>query len=403
MGAIRAFGLTLIFAQRTVCSQRNLYGWQSESSFYRLNLGMPVQSHVISLLFTKWPNSMKTMQAIVFNQSLPIEHKNVLFETTLPVPEPSGHDLLVKIDAVSVNPVDSKVRLRALPEKGEPKILGFDAVGTVQEKGELVTLFNVGDKVFYAGDVGRDGSNAEFQLVDERIVGQAPKKIDTPKAAAVPLTAITAYEMLFDRLQLDYRNHYIETAPSLLIVGAAGGVGSIMIQLAKALCPEATIIATASRPESQAWCKKMGADYVISHAKKDGGIQSQLKAIGIKHISHIASLTHTAQHFDDYVEIITPQGKICLIDDPTTPLNIAALKIKSVSLHWELMFTRPRFETEDMIKQHHILNKVSELLDTGIMQSTMTKKLDGITVENLIKAHSIIENGTMIGKLVLER
>ena len=343
------------------------------------------------------------MQAIVFNHSLPIDQENALFETTLDTPIATGRDLLVKIDAISVNPVDSKVRLRALPEQGEPKVLGFDAVGIVEAIGKDVSLFNVGDKVFYAGDVGRNGSNAEFQLVDERIVGKAPQKISTAHAAAVPLTTITAYEMLFDRLQVDYKNHYNLATPVILIVGAAGGVGSIMIQLAKALCTEAKVIATASRSESQDWCKKMGADHIISHADKDGGIQSQLLAIGIEQVSHIASLTHTAQHFNDYVDIIKPQGKICLIDDPATPLNFSALKAKSVSLHWELMFTRPRFETEDMIKQHHILNKVSELLDAGSIQSTMTKNLGEITAENLILAHSIIEEGTMIGKIVLER
>lgn len=342
------------------------------------------------------------MKAIVFNHSLPIDQKNAIFETTLDTPIATGRDLLVKIEAISVNPVDCKVRLRALPEQGEPKVLGFDAVGTVQAIGDDASLFKVGDVVFYAGDVGRSGSNAEYQLVDERIVGFAPKKIGKAPAAAIPLTAITAYEMLFDRLTIDHRNHYIKTAPTLLIVGAAGGVGSIMIQLAKALCPEATVIATASRTESQDWCKKMGADHVISHAQKDGGIQAQLNAIGIKQVSHIASLTHTAQHFDDYVEVIKPQGKICLIDDPTAPLNVQALKMKSVSLHWELMFTRARFETEDMIKQHHILNKVAELLDNGKIQSTMTKNLGPITAENIINAHSIIEQGTMIGKIVLE-
>lgn len=346
---------------------------------------------------------MTKMKAIVFNQSLPIEQTNALFETSVNMPAAVGRDLLVKIEAISVNPIDSKVRLRALPEQGEPKVLGFDAVGTVEAVGEDVTLFKVGDLVFYAGDVGRSGANADYQLVDERITGNAPKNVGKAEAAAMPLTAITAYEMLFDRLHVDYKSHYNFSAPTILIVGAAGGVGSIMIQLAKALCPEATVIATASRTESQAWCKKMGADHVISHAEKDGGIQSQLKAIGIEQVSHIASLTHTSQHFDDYIEVIKPQGKICLIDDPATPLNIQALKMKSVSLHWELMFTRPRFETEDMIKQHHILNKVAELLDSGKIQSTMTENVGDITVDNLIKAHSIIEKGNMIGKIVLEK
>lgn len=342
------------------------------------------------------------MKAIVFNHSLPIDQEQALFETTLDIPTASGRDVLVKIEAISVNPVDSKVRLRALPEKGESKILGFDAVGTVEAVGDTVSLFKVGDKVFYAGDVARNGSNADYQLVDERIVGNAPTTLSNAASAAMPLTAITAYEMLFDRLQLDYKNHYNLASPIVLIVGAAGGVGSVMIQLAKALCPEATIIATASRPESQAWCKKMGADHVISHAEKDGGIQTQLKTIGIEQVSHIASLTHTSQHFDDYIEIIKPQGKICLIDDPETPLNIQGLKMKSVSLHWELMFTRARFETEDMIKQHHILNKVAKLLDSGEIQSTMTLNLGQMNAQNMVKAHALIEKNTMIGKIVLE-
>ena len=245
----------------------------------------------------------------------------------LPTPEAHGHDILVEVSAISVNPVDAKIRANVSSEQGY-KVIGWDAVGTVKAVGDKVTLFNVGDRVYYAGDLTRQGSNAEFQLVDERIVGKAPTSISNAEIAALPLTAITAYEMLFDRLALDHRNHYIQTPPTLLIVGAAGGVGSIMIQLAKVLCPEVTVIATASRDESQAWCKKMGADHVISHSEKDGGIQKQLQAIGISQVSHIASLTHTSSHFDDYVEVIKPQGKICLIDDPATPLNLQALKMK---------------------------------------------------------------------------
>lgn len=342
------------------------------------------------------------MKAIVFNQSLPIDQPNALFEITLDKPTATGRDLLIKISAIGVNPVDSKVRLRALPDKvgkGAEKVLGFDAVGTVEAIGEQVSLFNVGDMVFYAGDVGRQGSNAEFQLCDERIVGFAPKNASHAQAAALPLTSITAYEILFDRLMIDQQNKYSTAAPVLLITGAAGGVGSIMIQLAKALCPQATVIATASREASQAWCEQMGADHVINH---HDGIQNALEKLGIKEVSHIASLTHTNQHFDDYIEIIKPQGKICLIDDPATPLNFQALKMKSVSLHWELMFTRARFETEDMIKQHHILNEVAQLVDAGKIQSTLTENLGTMNADNLIKAHEKMERGDMIGKLVLE-
>jgi zinc-binding alcohol dehydrogenase family protein len=341
------------------------------------------------------------MKAIVFNQSLPIEQPNALFETELETPVATGTDLLVNVQAVSINPVDSKIRLGSLPEKGDARVLGFDAVGTITAIGEQVSLFNVGDTVFYAGDITRPGTNAEYQLVDERIVGLAPNSISKADAAALPLTTITAYEMLFDRLHVDYKNRFNYAPPIILITGGAGGVGSAMIQLAKALIPEAVIIATASRAESQAWCKKMGADHVISHAKKDGGIYAQLQSIGIKQVSHIASLTHTAEHFDDYIEAIKPQGKICLIDDPDAPLNIKGLKLKSISLHWELMFTRSRFETDDMIKQHHILNKVSELVDNGKIISTATENLGEITVDNLKTAHAMVEKGDMIGKVVL--
>lgn len=338
------------------------------------------------------------MKAIVFNQSLAIIEPNALYETELPTPTATGKDLLVKIEGVSINPIDSKVRLRALPEVGEPKTLGFDAIGTVEAVGDDTSLFNVGDKVFYAGDVGRAGSNAEYQLVDERIAGHAPKKASNEDAVALPLTAITAYEMLFDRLQLDVKPKFVTKEPVLLISGAAGGVGSIMIQLAKAICPAATVIATASRPQSQDWCKKMGADIVINHYD---GIQAELEKHGIQEVTHIASLTHTSQHFDDFIEVIQPQGKICLIDDPASPLNIQALKMKSVSLHWELMFTRPRFETEDIVKQHHILNEVAELLDNGKIQTTRTKTLGSMTVSNLVEGHIQIEQGNTIGKMVL--
>jgi zinc-binding alcohol dehydrogenase family protein len=275
-------------------------------------------------------------------------------------------------------------------------------VGPGTAIGKEVTLFKVGDVVLSAGDVARQGSNSEFQLGDERILVRAPKNITKAEAAALPLTAITADEMLFDRLQVDFKNRFSISAPTILITGAAVCVGIAMIQIAKALIPESIVIATASRPESQAWCTKMGAAQVISHAKNDGGIAAQLASIGIKQASHIASLTHTSQHFDDYIEVIKPQGKICLIDDPTEPLNIHGLKMTSVSLNWELMFTRARVETDDMIKQHHILNKISELLDSGKIVTTATKNLGDITVENLTAAHAMVEKGDMIGKVVLE-
>lgn len=334
------------------------------------------------------------MKAVAINLSLPIDHPDALLDVELASPEVSGRDLLVEVEAISVNPIDCKMRMRALPEKGDYKVLGWDAVGTVKTVGPDATLFKPGDKVFYAGDITRSGSNSELQLIDERIVGRKPKSLTSAEAAAVPLTAITAWEMLFDRLQLPKDN---ETA-TLLISGAAGGVGSIMIQLVKALT-KAKVIATASRQDSQDWVASLGADVVINHHE---GIEKALKAQGISSVTHIASLTHTHQHFDDFAEVIAPQGKICLIDDPAEPLDIMKLKMKSVALIWELMFTRSRFETEDMIEQHHILNSVSELLDTGKIRSTLQNNYGKITAENLKKAHAAIESGKSIGKIVLE-
>ena len=257
----------------------------------------------------------------------------------------------------------------------------------------------VGDKVFYAGDMSRQGSNAEFQLVDERIVGKAPTSISNAEIAALPLTAITAYEMLFDRLQVDVKSKYQTSQNAVLVTGGAGGVGSIMIQLLKALNPEITVIATASREGTQAWCKRMGADHVINH---NNGIASELKKIGINQVSHIASITHTHLHFEDFAEVIKPQGKICLIDNPPVPLNIDLLKSKSVSLHWEFMFTRSLFNTEDMIKQHHIFNEVADLIDSKKIATTLGKNLGKINLDNLKLAHQLIESNQSIGKIVLE-
>ena len=340
-----------------------------------------------------------TMNAVVFDKSKDINQPDALFNCQLPTPQASGFDLLVEVKAISVNPVDAKVRLRALPEKGEPKVLGWDACGVVVAKGENTRLFNVGDEVFYAGDVTRSGSYSQYQLIDERITGHKPKNLNHAEAAAVPLTSITAWEMLFDRLQINQVNSYQKTPNVLLITGAAGGVGSMMIQLAKALT-NATVIATASREDSQQWVKELGAGYVINH---HNGIQQELNNLGISEVTHIASLTHTHQHFNDYIEIIKPQGKICLIDDPSEPLDFMALKAKSVSLIWELMFTRSRFDCEDLVEQHQILQKVSELLDAGTLKSTLKQELGDINASNLIKAHKLVESGTMIGKIALQR
>lgn len=335
------------------------------------------------------------MKAVALQQSLPIEHPESLLDVELPVPTPEGHDLLVEVQAISVNPIDCKMRIRALPEPvqlEQAKVLGWDAVGVVKAVGDKVTLFKEGDEVFYAGDITRPGSNAEFQLIDERIVGYKPNSLSSAESAALPLTALTAWEMLFDRLQLP-----TDDSAVLLISGAAGGVGSIMVQLAKART-QATVIATASRPESQDWVKSLGADIVINHRDD---IAAELAKHNLNTVTHIASITHTHEHFDDFVEVIAPQGKICLIDDPATPLDIMKLKMKSVSLIWELMFTRSRFKTDDMIEQHHILNSVAELVDTGKVRTTLQQSAGTINAANLKKAHTQIESGTTIGKIVL--
>lgn len=334
------------------------------------------------------------MKAVGYRKSLELTEPNVLEDIELPQPSPESHDLLVKVKAVSVNPVDTKVRKRAEPPEGEYKVLGYDAVGEVVEVGSEVSSYKVGDRVWYAGDLTRPGTNSEYHLVDERITGLAPQSLNDAEAAAVPLTAITAWELLFDRLEIKQTDGDVR----LLIVGAAGGVGSILVQLASQLT-QATVIGTASRPESQAWVKELGADHVIDHHKS---FSDELSSIGLENATHVISLTHTDQHYDKIVDIIAPQGKIALIDDPVGGVDIMKLKQKSVSLHWEFMFVRPMFKTADIAEQAALLNKVSELIDAGKIKTTLGENLGAINAENLIKAHTKIESNTSIGKIVLE-
>lgn len=310
----------------------------------------------------------------------------------LPVPVATGHDLLVEVQAISVNPVDTKVR--AGFNAGEPRVLGWDAVGVVKAVGEAVTLFHEGDKVWYAGALGRPGSNSEFQRVDERIVALKPQSLDNASAAALPLTAITAWELLFDRLGVEEGGNQGDT---LLIVGAAGGVGSILTQLASRLTG-LTVIGTASRPESQQWVRERGAHHVIDHSKP---LTDELARIGVKSVTHVASLTATAQHYAQIIEALAPQGKLALIDDPET-LDARPLKAKSLSLHWEFMFTRSMFGTQDMIAQHQLLTRVARLIDDGTLKTTLGEHYGAITAENLQKAHRQIETGRAVGKIVLE-
>jgi len=342
------------------------------------------------------------MKAIGYLKSLAIEQTDSLVDIEIATPEATGRDLLVKIAAISVNPVDTKVRMRAEPADGDQhKILGWDAVGEVIAVGDQTELFKVGDQVWYAGDITRTGSNAEFQLVDERIVGSKPKSLSNEEAAAMPLTAITAYELLFARLDFTPNKSDEEAGkpkPSILIMGAAGGVGSILTQLAKQLT-NATVIGTASRPESQQWVRDLGADHVINHHKP---LVEQLNALGIESVTHVISLTHTEQHYDQLVAALAPQGKLALIDDPENGLDVTKLKVKAISLHWELMFTRSMFNTWDMQKQHDLLNHVSQLIDDGVIKTTMGENYGTINAENLKRAHAHIETNKAVGKIVLE-
>jgi NADPH2:quinone reductase len=335
------------------------------------------------------------MKAVGYKNPLPIGDPESLLDIEVPTPEAKGRDLLVEVKAISVNPVDVKVRASARPDGSEYKILGWDASGVVKEAGSECSLFKPGDEVYYAGSIARPGTNAEFHLVDERIVGGKPKSLNFAHAAALPLTTITAWELLFDRLGVPREKN--ASTGNLLIVGGAGGVGSILIQLARKLTG-LTIIATASRPETQAWCLHLGAHHVVDHSKS---FTEQLQAIGIPQVELIASLNATEKHFPALVEVLAPQGKFGLIDDPKT-LDAKPLKRKSASLHWEFMFARSLFNTPDILEQHNLLNEVSALVDSGVIRTTFASEGGTINAENLKKAHALLESGSAQGKVVLE-
>lgn len=336
------------------------------------------------------------MKAVAYYQSLPAEHPDALQDVELPAPTPGPRDLLVAVQAISVNPVDTKIRRNVAPEQGTAKVLGWDAAGVVQAVGSEVSLFRPGDRVFYAGAIDRAGANSELHLVDERIVGRMPASLSFAEAAALPLTAITAWELLFERLQVG--EGQASQGQSLLIVGAAGGVGSILVQLARQLT-ELKVIATASRPQTQAWVRELGAHEVLDHSQP---LAAELARIGLGQVSHVASLTQTDQHFAQLVEALAPQGRLALIDDPAQPLDVMQLKRKSLSLHWELMFTRSLFHTEDMIEQHRLLQRVSALVDGGVLKTTLGDHFGRIDAANLRRAHALLESGQARGKIVLE-
>jgi len=335
------------------------------------------------------------MKAIGFKTSLPILEEESLVEFDMDMPTPEGRDLLIKVSAVAVNPVDFKIRQNSA--KGsileQPKVIGWDAVGTVEAIGKEVRLFNVGDKVYYAGDINRAGSNAEYQLVDERIVGSSPKLLSDEAAAAIPLTALTAWEILFDRIRVREKDR----GKIILIIGGAGGVGSIAIQMAKKIAG-LTVIATASRPETENWCLQQGADYVVDHRE----VVTQVHQLGFQYVDFILDFVDTNSYWDSMVELISPQGHIASITGSSAPVALNKLKNKSVSFSWELMYTRSTFQTDDMIEQHHILNKVADLLDKSVLQTTLNQTLYGFNVENLKKAHRQLESGTTIGKIAIK-
>lgn len=339
------------------------------------------------------------MKAVGYSKSLPITDSESLIDIQLPQPVASGRDLLVKIRAIAVNPVDCKIRQKVSPGKGESKVIGWDAVGEVVATGETATHFKAGDLVYYAGDLNRQGSNAEYQLVDERLVGRKPNSLSDAEAAALPLTSITAWEILFEHLDIVQQppGSTEKSDEIILLVGAAGGVGSIFLQLAKAITG-ATVIATASRESSQAWVRKLGADYVVDHSKP---LEPQIEALNIGPVTHIASLNSTDSYFDSYTQLLAPFGRIAMIDDPSS-LDVMKMKPKSLSLHIEFMFARSMFNAADMDEQGRLLGYVSDLIDDGLAQTTIGKNIGIINAANLKIAHEELESGRSIGKIVLE-
>lgn len=334
------------------------------------------------------------MKAIAYRKSLPIDNAHALEDIELPQPKPEAHDVLVRVKAIAVNPVDVKVRANMPPAEGDARVLGWDAVGIVEGLGSTASKFKIGDRVYYAGALNRPGANSELHVVDERIAALAPKTLSDSQAAALPLTTITAYELLFDRLRVAKDGGAGQT---LMIVGASGGVGSILIQLARQLT-QLRIVATASREETKQWCLDLGAHVVIDHAKP---LSAELKKAGIDAVDYVAGLTQTPQHFAEIVESLKPQGHLALIDDMDA-LDVMKLKQKSIALHWEFMYTRSMFNTPDMAEQGKLLAEVAALVDAGSIKTTATGNFGNINAANLREAHKLIESGKAKGKIVLE-
>ena len=334
------------------------------------------------------------MKAVGYYRPQPIDAADSLVDLELPAPTLRARDVLVRVQAVSVNPVDAKVRIGAQPPEGQARILGYDAAGIVEQVGGEATLFRPGDAVFYAGALDRPGANAELHAVDERLVGPKPASLSFAQAAALPLTALTAWELLFDRLRVPFGSK--TAGGALLIVNGAGGVGSILTQIARRLTG-LTVIATASRPESADWCRAMGAHHVIDHRQP---LHEGLREIGIPAVRYVAGLTATGQHSPAIVEALEPQGALALIDDPDS-FDVMPYKRKSLAVHWELMFTRSLFQTPDMAEQHRILSEVAALVDAGMLRTTLREEFGTIDAANLRRAHAAQESGRSIGKSVL--
>ena len=336
------------------------------------------------------------MKAVGIREYLPISDEASLLDLEVPKPEPAERDLLIAVRAIAVNPVDTKVRAPKSQVEDPPRILGWDAAGVVEAVGPEVSLFSPGDEVFYAGSITRPGSNSEFHLVDERIVGRMPGSKTFAEAAALPLTSITAWEALFDRFGVSTEGE--DARKRLLVIGGAGGVGSIAIQLARQVAG-LEVIATASRRESRKWCLELGSHHVVNHLES---IPEQLQALGIDAIEYVLCLNSTDQHWAAMAEVVAPQGHICSIVETAAPVDLGVLMTRSASFSWELMFTRPMFETPDMIEQHRLLNEVSTLVDSGRIRTTVTEVLSPISAANLREAHARIESGRTVGKIVLE-
>ena len=336
------------------------------------------------------------MKAVALKRYLPVTDPESLLDVELPdPPAPQGRDLLVRVQALSVNPVDTKVRSPKPKTEDAPRVLGWDAVGVVEATGPDARLFKRGDSVYYAGSITRAGCNSELQLVDERIVGHKPRSLDNAQAAALPLTTLTAYEALFDRCAIDVGGKH--AGRTLLLLNGAGGVGSIAIQLAR--LAGLRVIATASRPETQEWCRQLGADHVINHREE---LPPQLKALGHPEVDYIFNTVDTAGYWNVMGEVIKPFGRVVTIVETQQPLDFAKMRSKSVSFAWELMFTRAMFQTQDMEEQHRILEQVGQWVDAGKLKTTLTEKHSPISAATLREAHAKLESGKMLGKLVLE-